>query len=198
MAGASSPPAACVPKRLRRSSQPSTQPGTTSESGPSPGIFFTLLLAKTSRVELVRTAAAGVQSVELLRLGVPVDDEQIAADAAAHRLDDAHHGVGGDGRVGRVAAALENVEPDFAPPAAGWWPRCHAWPRSPSGFDSDLRRPIVAHGPCQPRGQRVDALRVHDDLPNEQCDQQRSDANHGSSSPQGKIGPNVQRVTTPS
>ena len=58
-------------------------------------------------------AAAGVEAVELLRLRVPDDGEQVAADAAGHRLHEAHRGVGGDGRVDRVAALLQDVEPDL-------------------------------------------------------------------------------------
>ena len=39
-----------------------------------------------------------------------VDDrKQIAADAVHVRLDETHHGVGRDGRVDRVAAALEHL-----------------------------------------------------------------------------------------
>ena len=35
---------------------------------------------------------------------------EIAADAVVVRLDEAHHGVGRDGRVHRVPAALEDLD----------------------------------------------------------------------------------------
>ena len=56
------------------------------------------------------TAAAAVEAVEFFCFRVPIDDEQIAADATAHRLDDAQHGVGGNRRVGRIAARFQHVE----------------------------------------------------------------------------------------
>ena len=40
----------------------------------------------------VRRPAAGVERVQLLRLGVADDGEQIAADAVHGRLDDGEHG----------------------------------------------------------------------------------------------------------
>ena len=61
--------------------------------------------------ELVRAAPAGVEAVEFLRFGLPIDDEQIAADAAAHRLDEPQHGVRGNRCVRRGSARLEHVEP---------------------------------------------------------------------------------------
>ena len=63
-------------------------------------------------------AAAGVEAVELLRLGVPDDGEQVAAEAAAGGLGDAEDGVGGDGGVDGVAAGFEHVERDRV--ASGW------------------------------------------------------------------------------
>ena len=57
-----------------------------------------------------RRAAAGVEAVELLGLGVPDDGEQVAADAARHRLDHAEHGVGRDGGIDGVAALLQHAD----------------------------------------------------------------------------------------
>ena len=57
-----------------------------------------------------RRATAGVEAVKLPRLGVPHDGKQVAADAAAHRLHHAEHGVGRDRGVDRVAAALEHLD----------------------------------------------------------------------------------------
>jgi hypothetical protein len=45
-----------------------------------------------------------------LRLGIPIDHEQVAAEAAAHRLDDGDHGRRGDRRIGRIAARLQHVQ----------------------------------------------------------------------------------------
>ena len=61
----------------------------------------------------VGTAAAGVEAVKFLRLVVPINAEQVAPHPAAHRLGEAQHGIGGNGRVGRRSARLENVEPDL-------------------------------------------------------------------------------------
>ena len=57
-----------------------------------------------------RRTATGVEAVKLLRLGVPHDGKQVAADTAAHRLHHAEHGVGGDGGVDRVATALKHID----------------------------------------------------------------------------------------
>ena len=60
--------------------------------------------------ESERRAAGGVEAVEFFRLRIPDDGEQVAADAAAHRLHQAQRGVGRDGGVDRRAAGLENIE----------------------------------------------------------------------------------------
>ena len=100
-----------MPNRVRSWSQPSTQPGTDQLSGPCVGdLRRAPCAAKTLDRRGVRGPAAGVEAVELLRLRVPDDGEQVAADAARHRLDDAEHGVGGDGGVDRVAALLEDAD----------------------------------------------------------------------------------------
>src|SRR4051812_13945560 len=53
-----------------------------------------------------RCAAARVESVELLRLRVPDDGEEVAADPTGHRLDHAEYGVGCDGSVDCIASVL--------------------------------------------------------------------------------------------
>ena len=67
------------------------------------------LAARKSDGEAARRPAARVQAVDRAGLRVVVDDEQVAADAVAGRLHQADGGVGGDGRVDGVAAALENL-----------------------------------------------------------------------------------------
>ncbi len=57
-----------------------------------------------------RCAAAGVQADEPLRLGVPDDGEQVAADPAGHRLDHAEHGVRGDRRIDGIATLLQDAD----------------------------------------------------------------------------------------
>ena len=49
--------------------------------------------------------AAGVEGGELAGFGVPVDGEEVAADAVAFGLDDAEYGVSGDGGVDGGSAA---------------------------------------------------------------------------------------------
>ena len=61
--------------------------------------------------ETGRRPPARVQSVRPIRLGFVDDREQIAADAVHLGLDDAEHGVGRNRRVGRGAAALEDLHP---------------------------------------------------------------------------------------
>ena len=99
-----------VPNLRQSWSQPSTQPGTDQLSGPCTGIVLQALrLEEVDRGRFGRPAA-GVEAVELLGLGVPDDGEQVAADAARHRLDHAEDGVGGDGRVDGVATLLKNLD----------------------------------------------------------------------------------------
>ncbi len=54
-----------------------------------------------------------MQSIELLCLCIPDDGKQIAADAARHRLEQTHRGIGGDRRIDRVATVLEDIEADL-------------------------------------------------------------------------------------
>ena len=58
----------------------------------------------------MRRAAGRVERVELLRLGVPDDREQIATDAVHRRLDDGEDAGGGDCSVDGVAAVLQDLE----------------------------------------------------------------------------------------
>jgi hypothetical protein len=45
---------------------------------------------------------------------VPVNDEKVATNSAAHRLDQSHHRAGGDGCVGCVSAGLQNVQSNLS------------------------------------------------------------------------------------
>ena len=54
-------------------------------------------------------ATAGIQAVQLLGLGIPVDDEQVAADSAAHRLDQPEHRIDRDRRIDGVAAGQQDL-----------------------------------------------------------------------------------------
>ena len=56
-----------------------------------------------------RRAAARVEAVERAGLRVIDDGEQIAADAVRLRFDEAHHRIGRDRRVNRVAAPLQDL-----------------------------------------------------------------------------------------
>ena len=56
-------------------------------------------------------APGPVQPIELLRLCMVDEREEIAANPAHHRLDDVQHCGGGDGGVNRIAAVLQNSEP---------------------------------------------------------------------------------------
>ncbi len=53
--------------------------------------------------------AAGVEAVKLAAFRVVHDGEKIAAHAVHHGRDEAHHGVGGHGRIDGVSAMLENL-----------------------------------------------------------------------------------------
>ena len=61
----------------------------------------------------VRRAAGRVQGVQPLRVGVPHQREQVAADAVHVRLHQAEHGVDRHRGVDGVAARLQDVEPDL-------------------------------------------------------------------------------------
>ena len=61
------------------------------------------------RRETGRRPAARVQAVDGAGLRFVIDDEEVAAEAVAGRLHQADRGVGGNRRVDRVAAALEDL-----------------------------------------------------------------------------------------
>ncbi len=58
----------------------------------------------------IRTAAVGVKSVKFFGPGVPVNAEEVASQAARARFHEAEHRIGGDGRIGRGSALLEDIE----------------------------------------------------------------------------------------
>ena len=43
--------------------------------------------------------STGIQSIELLRLRIPINKEQVSADSVHHRLGHAENGIGGDGGI---------------------------------------------------------------------------------------------------
>jgi hypothetical protein len=61
-----------------------------------------------------RGATAAVIAVELLRLGIPNDGEEIATDSAARRFHQAEGRVDRDRGVNRGTACLQDVDPDLA------------------------------------------------------------------------------------
>ncbi len=61
------------------------------------------------RRQRARSPAARVEAMERARLGLVDERKQIAADAVARGLHQAHHRVGRDGGVDGVAAALEHL-----------------------------------------------------------------------------------------
>src|SRR5690242_6713780 len=65
------------------------------------------LLCEYFACEGIRTSSAAIQPIEFLRPGVPIDDKDVATNAAAHGLDKPHHGAGGDRGVSGIAAALQ-------------------------------------------------------------------------------------------
>ena len=73
-------------------------------------------LGKAARSHLLQggavgRAAAGVEPEELPGAGFPHHREEIAADAAGHRLDHSEHEIRGDGRVHGIPAAAQDVDP---------------------------------------------------------------------------------------
>jgi hypothetical protein len=89
----------------------------TARNRPAQRAEFRNLLQAALREQLaagtVGRSAIGVQAMEFLRLAVPDDDEEVAADPARHRLHEADGSVGSDGGVHRVAALLEDVDADL-------------------------------------------------------------------------------------
>ncbi len=60
-----------------------------------------------------RRAAGAVQAIDLARLGVIDDDEDVPAYAVARGLHQSQSRVGGDGGVHRIAASFEHVQRDL-------------------------------------------------------------------------------------
>lgn len=60
--------------------------------------------------EASRAAAACIKTVELLRLCVPNNGEQVAAKSAAHWLGYGEHGISGNGGINCVSARFENLD----------------------------------------------------------------------------------------
>ena len=93
-------------------------PGTDTGSGPvrrnGRRVQLLELRAQLLERQRLRRAAAAIEAVELLRLRVPDDGEQVAAHAVADGLHEPERGIGGDRRVHRRAAALEDVERHLA------------------------------------------------------------------------------------
>ena len=111
MAGESTSPSGSGRSARISRVQPATAPGTVTEWMPVCGIVVMPRASEPSIVSAGRRPAAGVDAVQRSGCGVVDDREQIAADAVHHRRDDAHHRVGGDGRVDGVAAAREHDAP---------------------------------------------------------------------------------------
>ena len=72
--------------------------------------FCVGFLAQQGSRQLEWTAARGIQTIKLLRLVVPIDSKQIAADATTHWLDNTQHCVCRDRRISCVASRLEDVQ----------------------------------------------------------------------------------------
>ena len=88
------------------------------------------------RSQVVRCQAGGrpagrVESVEFPGLGFVHDREEVAAHAVVHRRDEAHHRVGRDRRIDRVAAMFEDRGTDLR--------RNHALARHDPGARDDHR-----------------------------------------------------------
>ncbi len=77
---------------------------------PLRGDEFQIAALEFFRRQAERTAAAGVEAVKFLRVGVPNDGEEIAARTAAHRLSNGEHRVRSDRGIDRIAARLQDFE----------------------------------------------------------------------------------------
>src|SRR5207248_9424386 len=66
------------------------------------------LLQKINR-QAAWCPAAGVQAVQFPALRVPINQEEIAANAVHHRLGDTEHSIGCNGRVNRRAPTRQNL-----------------------------------------------------------------------------------------
>ena len=72
-----------------------------------------IVILKPFQRERFRRAARTVVAVQLLRLRIPDDREQVAADAVRDRLHQAERRIRGDRRIDRGAAFLQHVETDL-------------------------------------------------------------------------------------
>ncbi len=90
------------------------------------------LLSKNRSVRFSGLRPEGVQSVELLRLVVPVDREQIAPDPTAHRLDHAQHRVRRNGGIDRIPPGLQEIKPRLGR-QRGLVATIRVWRSRPSG-----------------------------------------------------------------
>src|SRR4051794_25904670 len=72
----------------------------------------TSLLKKFNR-KPARSPTTGIQPVELASLGLPINEEQVAAYAVHHRLRHAKNGVGSNRRINRRPPATEDLRPSL-------------------------------------------------------------------------------------
>lgn len=77
------------------------------------GDGLVVVLPEPFQGQVLRRAPTGIQAVELPGFRVPDDGEEIAADAVARGLHQSEQGVGGNRRVHRGTALLENVQRDL-------------------------------------------------------------------------------------
>ena len=86
-------------------------PGVETETAPSAGMCAVDGAGADGfeREGLGRTAGAG-HGVELAGLRIPDEGKAVAAQAGTDRLHKAEHGVSGNGRIDRRAAALEHLD----------------------------------------------------------------------------------------
>ena len=152
--------------------------GPTSSAGRASGFRRAPARGTASIVGGRRRPAAGVEAVELAGSGVPDDGEQVAAEAARHRLDHAEHRVGRDRRVDGVAALAGAPGSPPPWPAADWSPPCPAGPSRPTASCARARRAVARRDPpfthqaqpqhgCQRKQARSDRFqaRIHADVP---------------------------------
>jgi len=110
----------------------------------------------------VRTAAAGVKSVKFFGLGVPVNAEEVASQAARARFHEAEHRIGGDGRIGRGSAFLEDVEANLGCQRLRAAHDAMSGDRSRAALMRILRGAIVLAGSLRSQSAARGALEQHD------------------------------------
>src|SRR5438876_1092134 len=67
------------------------------------------LLFREINRQAARRPAARIKAVEFAALRVPINQEEIAANAVHHRLGDTEHSIGCNGRVNRRAPTRQNL-----------------------------------------------------------------------------------------